>query len=189
MNKIIFTRPDGGLSVLTPALGARLAYAVMLDGVDIARSNTPVAVERLSRRWASASFTVEWAETDAEFLARIGTKDVPNDATNVLVVDESEIPTDRTFRNALRAIGGTVSFDMTVSKMLARDILRAERRVRFRELDGQWMRAMGRKDSVTADAIEAKRETMRSWPTDTRIVDCATPGDLKALVELMKIEV
>jgi hypothetical protein len=128
-------------------------------------------------------------ESEVEFIARVQSRAVPADATSVEVVEDSQIPTDRTFRNAWRAGAGRIECDIAVAKNIARDMLRDERRERFKVLDGLWMRAMGRGEALIAAEIEAKRETLRNWPTDPRIADCATADDLKALTQTMKSEV
>lgn len=74
MDRIIYTRPDGGMSVVTPGQG------ISIDAV----------------------------------LA----KDIPSDATDVTVVDEGNLPSTRTFRNAWQQSGAAVNVDMP----LARDI-------------------------------------------------------------------
>jgi hypothetical protein len=66
MKRIIYTRPDGGLSIVIPVINT----TGEMDG---------------------------FTEDDA--LAR-AMKKLPEDAINPQVVEESDIPTDRTFRNA-----------------------------------------------------------------------------------------
>lgn len=119
MKKIIFTRPDGGLSVVTPAQGARLATALLeRDGTVFASSEKPIPVGRFLRIWPAEGYTAVWAETEDEFVARIRAKDVPADAIDVQVVDESAIPADRTFRDAWKARAGGVEVDMVKAASL-----------------------------------------------------------------------
>ena len=76
--------------------------------------------------------------TQAEFIEWVKTKDVPPDATNVSIVAADAIPTDRTFRNALK-------HDLTHDKQKCVDItndrLRRERAPLLAELDVQVIRA------------------------------------------------
>lgn len=148
---IIYTRPDGGVSVLHPAPRARRE-----------------------------------GETEDGFAARIAAGCVPGGATDVRIVDAAAIPVDRTFRNAWRVNGSGVYCEMVAAKGIARDMLRAERVERFKTIDGQWMRAMGRGDTAAASAIEAKRETLRNWPADPRIEACGAPDELKAVIAQIK---
>lgn len=98
MNKrIIFPNDDGGVSVLIPAPQARatLVFEAVYEteyveptdggpGYELKKLVTP---------------EVSRPETDDEFLARIAAKDVPA-GKPFKIVDVSEIPTDRTERDA-----------------------------------------------------------------------------------------
>ena len=75
-----------------------------------------------------------------------------------------EIPTDRTYRNALRDDGKTLAHDVEAVKVIAVERLRQDRAPLLADLDRQWMRATGQKDAATADAIEAQRQTLRDLP-------------------------
>ncbi len=103
MKLIIFSGLDGRVFVMRPAEGARLAMAVNDD-----RRKEPAPVDTFLRGWPVPSATVEWAESEDEFVARIAAKDVPADAENVQIVDESEIPADRTNRAAWKLSGGKI---------------------------------------------------------------------------------
>ena len=76
--------------------------------------------------------------TEFEYIEWIKAKDVPADATNVSIVAADDIPTDRTFRNALK-------HDLTHDKQKCIDItnnrLRSERAPLLAELDVQVIRA------------------------------------------------
>ena len=111
---------------------------------------------------------------------------LPPTAVDVRLVEDTEIPADRTFRNAWNA---DLSVDMLKARAIARNILRAEREPRFKVLDGQWMRETAKGNAVEAAAIEAKRETMRNWPQDPRIAACAGCEELKAAIATIKSEI
>lgn len=72
MKKIMYTRFDGGVSIITPANQLVLAEQIPEIGT----------------------------LTEAEFLDYVIAKSVPQDATNVHVIDDTVIPSDRTFRDA-----------------------------------------------------------------------------------------
>lgn len=119
MKKIAYTNSAGGLEILHPVEGARLAYAVLdSQGKDIKRSATPVAVDTLLRGWPVEGATAEWAETEDEFVARIRQKDVPAGAVGVQVIDTSIIPSDRTHRRAWRLNAGVIEVDANVVQQL-----------------------------------------------------------------------
>ena len=103
MKKIIYTRPsDGGLSIVTPALGGRL---IVMTADRVSRDSA-VLLEM------AADGEIVWAETEDEWFARIQAKDVPADAIDVQIVEEEALPQDRTFRDAWVHKAGVVSVDM-----------------------------------------------------------------------------
>lgn len=74
MNVIVYTRPDGGVSVCRPAAGN---------------------------------------------LEDVMTNDIPADATDVHVLDDSALPDYDEFRNAWRNDGAAVTVDITAAKAIA----------------------------------------------------------------------
>jgi hypothetical protein len=170
MKKIIFTRPDGGVSVMGPCEGARLAFYIKLkDGkvihhgffktlVEINKAGKGYPVDSFLRRWPVDVEFVEWAETAAEFYARIIAKDVPKDATNVTIIDESEIPTDRTFRNAWKAAPGRVEHDIPKCKELAHNMRREKRAAELAPLDDIIAKQI---PGNNPQQVEAQRQVIR----------------------------
>jgi hypothetical protein len=173
--KIIYTRPDGGLSVVHPAEGARLAHGFVRDGV---RHTTkpPMRMESFFRRWP-AELSPIWAETEDEFIARIQAKDVPADASGVMIVDESAIPTDRSFRDAWKAEGAGIGVDFTKAQEITKERLRRERAPLLAALDVQFQRAL--ETGADTAPIVAEKQRLRDV---TKLADAATSLDeLKAL--------
>ena len=74
--------------------------------------------------------------TDAEIEQRAWDK-LPVDAINPVFVDESVIPTDRTFRNAWEHNGDSITQNITKAKSIAHDKRRQARSVEFAPLDIQ----------------------------------------------------
>jgi hypothetical protein len=142
MRKIIYTRLDGGLSIVGPV---RNTLGGMLT-------------------------------TDAEIEQRAWDK-LPDDAINPQYVDESVIPTDRTFRNAWVVEAGTVIVDIDKAKALTKDRLRAERKPLLEAQDVEFQRAQ----ETGADIAEIIKEKQRLRDI-TKQVDALTSIDeLKAL--------
>src|SRR3990167_6600599 len=128
MKKIIYTRPDSGLSVMTPTGGARLAKKfVTVFGIQLFGIGWPVPVEQITRKWRFLG-TPEWTETEDEFVARIAAKDVPPDVINLQFVDESAVPQDRTFRNAWRQSGASIRVDLPIARTLVEKEIETRRR-------------------------------------------------------------
>ena len=180
--RIVYSRPDGGVSVLIPAEGARLASAVIIDGkrhiLDAAKP-----VDTVFRRWPVEGVIAEWAETESEFLARIAIKDVPADATNAQIVDVSAIPVDRSFRNAWEIVaGGRIEHDMGKCREIHKDRLRAIRAPKLVALDIEYQRADEDGDVQRKQAVAAKKRALRDVTVDPRIQAAQTPEELKAVI-------
>ena len=124
MRKIIFTRPDGGLSVVHP-----------------------------SRNTIGETLT-----TDAEIEQRAWDK-LPVDAISPMFVDESAIPTDRTFRNAWEHNGDSITQNITKAKSIAHDKRRQARSAEFAPLD---IKATIPSEAVAAEAARALIRTKYS---------------------------
>jgi hypothetical protein len=181
MKKIVFTRPDGGVSVVHPFEGARLCLSIALNDGRILKpdSEGSVTADTFLRRWPVDGAVAEWAETEDEFAARIAAKDVPADAANVSVVDEEEIPADRTFRDAWVHNGAAVVHDMPKAREIHKHHLRSARAPLLAALDVEYQRADEVGDvSWKADVSNRKRE-LRDVTKRPEIADASTIDDLK----------
>lgn len=95
--------------------------------------------------------------------------------------DPTEIPRDRTYRAAWVDDGKAIVHDLPRAKDVHRKRIRRLRGGALAELDGQWMRAFGKKDAASAEQIEAKRQRWRDAPADLRIETASSIEDLKAI--------
>jgi hypothetical protein len=140
MNVIVYTRPDGGVSIVHPAPGARRPK-----------------------------------ETEAEFVERI----LQKDATNVRIIDKSEVPSDRTFRNAWKA---DLTVDMPKAREIHRERLRRMRAPLLAALDVEYDKADERGDLLAKQEIAAKKQALRDVTADPAIEAARTPAELKAVI-------
>lgn len=179
MKKIIYTRNDGQLCVVSPTEGGRLAKSVTLENGSFITSNTPLPVDKFCRGWPVAGAVVDWAETEDEWLARISLKDVPKDSTDVQIVDESAIPKDRTFRNAWKAGVNCIEHDITKCKSIAHDRRRAKREDEFKPHDEVIAKQIPGK---SVEDAEAARVVIRQKYADiqTAIDSAKTVEEIKA---------
>lgn len=104
-------------------------------------------------------------------------RDIPPDATNVRLIDPSDIPADRTFRNAWTTIGGNVEHDMEKCREITKERLRAERAPKLAALDVEYIRAT--EEGKPTAAIVAQKQVLRDI---TNLADDA--ADLEALKAL-----
>ena len=93
----------------------------------------------------------ETLTTDAEIEQRAWDK-LPVDAISPMFVDESAIPTDRTFRNAWEHNGDSITQNITKAKSIAHDKRRQARSAEFAPLD---IKATIPSEAVAAEAERA----------------------------------
>lgn len=181
MKIVVFSMPDGQVRYLRPAPGARLARSITLaDGTKI-EAEAPRPVDEFFRGWPVAGVEVEWAESEEEFVARIAAKDVQPEATEVRIVDDGELPQDRTFRDGWALREGRVVHDMKRCRAIWREKLRAERVPKLAALDVEFMRADERGDAAKKAQIAARKQALRDAPADPRIESAQTPDELKQI--------
>ena len=120
----------------------------------------------------------ETLTTDAEIEQRAWNK-LPVDAINPVFVDESVIPTDRTFRNAWEHGGDSVTQNITKAKNIAHDKRREARSAEFAPLD---IKATIPSEATAAEAaravVRAKYATMQ-----TAIESASTVDEIKSALE------
>ena len=137
MKKIVYTRLDGGVSIVNP---------------------TP-------------QFLASFAD-EADGMATIRARNVPPDATDVVQVDETNIPADRTYRNAWRQNGGAFSTDMPMAREIHSVHIGIVKRKKARELIEREM--MG-------EDVTAERAALRAVNATAQIAAAQTPAALKAV--------
>ena len=119
----------------------------------------------------------ETLTTDAEIEQRAWDK-LPVDAINPVFVDESVIPTDRTFRNAWEHGGDSVTQNITKAKNIAHDKRREARSAEFAPLD---IKATIPSEATAAEAARAAIRT--KYATMQTAIDAASTVDqIKAVM-------
>jgi len=143
--RVIYTRPDGGVSVVIPTQ------------------------ETLDR------FPVE-ADLDAHLLDR----SIPADASAVQFIDHTDLPTDRTFRNAWRRDLGAVVVDMPLARDIQMAHIRAARDDALAASDTDMIRAQ--EDGDPANVLKVRRQALRDMPANiqTQIDNAPNPTALKS---------
>ena len=81
---------------------------------------------------------------------------IPEGVTDYKIVEDSVLPTDRTFRNAWRKDGETVKEDLTESKKLAHEKRRYDRTKEFKPYDDIVMKQIPGSDTTAAEAERVK---------------------------------
>mgnify|MGYP001306313942 CR=1 FL=1 len=116
-------------------------------------------------------------------IEQIAEKDLPVGVTTYSIVEDSIIPTDRSFRDSwvgvgIGTTGGTISEDMTKAKELHKTNIRLARTEKFKELDIEYQRAT--ETSADTSAIVAKKQALRDAPAASGIATASNTTELKA---------
>lgn len=181
MKCIAYPRPDGGITVIHPIEGARLARSVVKNGETIVL-DPPQRIDTVFRQWPVDGAQVEWAETEDEFAARIARKDMPPDTFGARVLDPSELPSgaaEEDYRDAWRDNGVGIGVDLTVARELHRAKLRRLRRPKLEALDVEYQKANDAGDLALKAQISLKRQALRDVTKDPAIDAAATVDELK----------
>ena len=149
MRRIIYTRPDGGLSVVRPII------------------NTHPNPENI---------------TEAEAEQRAWDR-LPSNAINPKFIEESAVPSDRTFRDAWMMSGnGIIEHDMEKCRAIHRQRLRTLRAPLLIKLDVEYMKALEAGDQSQCAAIEDKKNSLRNVTDDHAVDSASTPEELKTII-------
>jgi hypothetical protein len=146
MKKIIYTRPDGGVSVVSPAKNI----------------NDPLTFTEDDRIQRALKF-------------------LPPEATNVQVVDEASLPTDRTFRNGWEKTGSGVAVNMNKARDIHRDNMRRARAPKLVDLDVRYLRADELGDLAEKQRIATAKQDLRDVTAAPAIDAVQSPDELKAV--------
>lgn len=119
-------------------------------------------------------------ETEEAFLARVIERSVPSDAVGVRIVEHTEIPSDRYFRNAWKDTGSALTVDMPKAREVHRDRLRQIRKPKLEALDVEALRSLT--NATKLAEIEAKKQALRDATAYAPIDAATTPEALKLAV-------
>lgn len=183
--RIVYTRADGGCSVVTPAPHGRrfVKDSLLIDaatGEPTFRAGQTIP-HNITDLQISQGILMGVIEDDGAFLARLVTT-LSADAKGVRVVDVSAIPIDRTFRNAWRNnAAGKPEVDMPAARELWRDKMRRARGPKLAALDVEYQRADEAADAGKKAEVVKRKQLLRDVTDDPRIEAAKTPDDLKAV--------
>ena len=111
-----------------------------------------------------------------------GLRAIPAGISTYTIVDDSIIPSDRTFRSSWVQVGigttATVSEDMTKAKELHKAKIREARVDKLAALDIEYQRAT--ETSADTSAIVTKKQALRDAPAASGIATASNTTELKA---------
>ena len=94
------------------------------------------------------------------------------------IVDDSAIPTDRSFRDAWKQNDKTIETDIDKAKEIHKTNIREARTSKLQELDIEFQKAQ--ETSADTSDIVAKKQALRDAPADSAIESATDEADLKA---------
>ena len=104
-------------------------------------------------------------------------KDVPS-GLSYEIVEDSAIPTDRSFRNAWKQNSKTIETDITKAKKIHKTNIRLARKDKLAELDIEFQKAL--ETSASTTDIVSKKQALRDAPADSAIASASNEAELKA---------
>ena len=116
-------------------------------------------------------------------IEQIAEKDLPVGVSTYSIVEDSVVPTDRSFRNSwvgvgIGTTGGTITEDMSKAKELHKTNIRRARVDKLASLDIEYQRAT--ETSADTSAIVTKKQALRDAPAASGIATASNTTELKA---------
>jgi hypothetical protein len=182
---IAYKSEDGQTGIFYPNQGARRVVSLERDDHIVVFKREALLQE----------FTTDYTqpvpkeialEDAAAFMARMTEIGVPPGSTDVVIIDDATLPSDKTYRAAWRHNADGVYIDIESARALHRDWLREMRKAIFADLDEEYLRADEIADESTkaaakADIVKRKAE-LRDVTIDPRIDAAKTVDELKLAI-------
>jgi hypothetical protein len=96
-------------------------------------------------------------------------------------IDQADIPTDRTFRNAWKLDGETVGIDMAKAREIHKTRIREARAPMLASLDVEYQRADERGEADKKRHIADRKQALRDVTADPRLAAAKTAEELAAI--------
>lgn len=158
MNKrAIYTKPDGGVSVIIPS-------PEMFDTKSRTRQELAIQ-DRLSLE-----------ATEEQVWAFIVAKE--GSGSDYEIVDSADLPS-REFRNAWKKEGSAIGHDMEKCRAIHKEKMRLARKPKLEALDTEYQRADEADDKAKKKEIAARKQALRDVTADARVAEAKTPEELK----------
>ena len=117
-------------------------------------------------------------DTDDALIARIIAKLPPGAAYSVVPI--TDIPSDRTFRNAFEDNGSAVTINMPKARSIHMEHIRQVRNAELARLDVPFTRALEAVDTAEQRRIAALKQELRDIPQTFNLARFRTPATLKS---------
>lgn len=146
MKKIIYTKPDGTVSVVYPAAKK-----------DVEKTCGPMTDDEYNRY----------------IKEQIYSRSIPKDATNIREIDDTDLPQSREFRNAWVDVTPESRIDIccTKAKEIKLQKLRQTRNKKLTELDVDFIKALESNDEAQVQEIKAQKNQLRDITNPLKDLD------------------
>lgn len=188
----IIKREDGGVSVVVPAPKSRrvIFTPVVIDGVLTQINTVSIDMLPLKLSFLDANGVAYQLEPEEHWLERVFTKAMQpqydKEGTQVNCcfgceyedVPVSEVPSDRTFRDAWELNGKGIEVNIGKAKAIQLDRWRTARKPLLEAFDVEFIKALEAEDKIQITEIKAKKQALRDV-TKMDLSSITTPEQLK----------
>lgn len=122
---------------------------------------------------------ITWLRPDGGISIAAQDAPIPADWVRGLEINVTDIPTDRTFRNAWKM---DLTVDMTLAREIHKNNLRIQRAPKLAALDIEYQKADEAGDLTLKKQIADKKKALRDITVDPRIAMAQTPEELKSVI-------
>ena len=152
--------------------------------VAITTTDGRVSIMMFVTKEFSANGETNWTReaSEANVNAEIAKANIS--ASSWRIIELSEIPSDRTFRNSWVDDGG-ITHDMTVAKEELKSMLRQKRKPLLEALDVDYMRALESNDTANQATVIAAKQYLRDITEHQDVNSASTVEELKQCLELL----
>ena len=96
------------------------------------------------------------------------------------IIEDSAVPTDRSFRDAWKQNNKTIETDMTKAREVHKQKIRFARELLFADLDVEFQKALETDDATKKTEVINKKQALRDAPADNAINEATDETSLKA---------
>lgn len=104
----------------------------------------------------------------------------------ITIVDDDEVPADRTFRNAWTHDGKTFGVDISKAQEVVKQRLREARAPKLAALDTEFLRAAEAQDAAKLTEIAEKKQALRDITAHASITNAKTVKGLASALTKLK---
>lgn len=149
-----------------PQIEPAIPDGMVFIAITLEDPNAPVAIMGFptKRRLGADAAIVDWPATPENIQQEIQKSAFDSPVSSWRIIRYSEIPKDRTYRDALKDVAGSLMHHLPTAKRIALDHIRYDRIPLLEQLDKDWLRATGQKNQQKADEAERQRQILRDRP-------------------------